>query len=178
MVLKYERFREERGSTTGRLLFRGPRLKMGVTEGEPRTILPDHLGRADYYGNTINNVSVLRLRQGRLFWGTIRIMIRARARHRATCSIGSAPLASWQIVRMRAALPSLACHPPAGATLHGRHVTHTHVHTRARMPTCTPAHRHTPTHVRTNMHAFTQAHTRQHARMHIADKLHALSMLG
>eukprot|EP00878_Enallax_costatus_P047531 GHUV01058372.1.p1 GENE.GHUV01058372.1~~GHUV01058372.1.p1 ORF type:complete len:139 (-),score=7.02 GHUV01058372.1:15-431(-) len=31
----------------GRLVFRGPRLKMGVCEGVPRTIMPDHLGRYD-----------------------------------------------------------------------------------------------------------------------------------
>jgi hypothetical protein len=29
----------------GRLVFRGPRLKMGLTEGVPRTVMPDHLGR-------------------------------------------------------------------------------------------------------------------------------------
>eukprot|EP00879_Flechtneria_rotunda_P028591 GHRR01030762.1.p1 GENE.GHRR01030762.1~~GHRR01030762.1.p1 ORF type:complete len:111 (+),score=11.95 GHRR01030762.1:191-523(+) len=29
----------------GQLVFRGPRLKMGVCEGIPRTIIPDHMGR-------------------------------------------------------------------------------------------------------------------------------------
>ncbi|KAF5835292.1 hypothetical protein DUNSADRAFT_7617 [Dunaliella salina] len=56
VVLKYDRFKEEK-STSGRLLFRGPRLKMGVTEGRPRSIHPDHLGRADYYGTHINNAA-------------------------------------------------------------------------------------------------------------------------
>lgn len=30
---------------TGRLVFRGPRFKMGLSEGTPRCILPDHMGR-------------------------------------------------------------------------------------------------------------------------------------
>jgi len=29
----------------GRLVFRGPRFKMGLSEGAPKVILPDHLGR-------------------------------------------------------------------------------------------------------------------------------------
>lgn len=29
----------------GRLVFRGPRFKMGLNEGTPTCILPDHLGR-------------------------------------------------------------------------------------------------------------------------------------
>eukprot|EP00200_Dunaliella_tertiolecta_P019164 CAMPEP_0202400750 /NCGR_PEP_ID=MMETSP1128-20130828/2982_1 /ASSEMBLY_ACC=CAM_ASM_000463 /TAXON_ID=3047 /ORGANISM="Dunaliella tertiolecta, Strain CCMP1320" /LENGTH=1520 /DNA_ID=CAMNT_0049004399 /DNA_START=82 /DNA_END=4641 /DNA_ORIENTATION=- len=56
VVLKYDRFKEEK-SKSGKLVFRGPRLKMGVTEGCPRSIHPDHLGRADYYGNNINNAA-------------------------------------------------------------------------------------------------------------------------
>jgi len=55
VTLKYERFKEEKTSS-GRVLFRGPRLKIGVTEGIPKSILPDHLGRADYFGNSINQV--------------------------------------------------------------------------------------------------------------------------
>jgi hypothetical protein len=39
------------------LLFRGPRLKMGVCEGVPSTVLPDHLGRADYHGSSINQAA-------------------------------------------------------------------------------------------------------------------------
>eukprot|EP00775_Hariotina_reticulata_P008470 gene8470-8653_t len=38
-------------------LFRGPRMKMGVCQGSPRTIMPDHLGRADYHGASINQAA-------------------------------------------------------------------------------------------------------------------------
>ncbi|GAX79287.1 hypothetical protein CEUSTIGMA_g6728.t1 [Chlamydomonas eustigma] len=44
---------EEHGAD-GRLLFRGPRLKMGVCTGTPSSIIPDHMGRADYLGPCIN----------------------------------------------------------------------------------------------------------------------------
>lgn len=30
---------------SGRLVLRGPRFKMGLSEGPPRCILPDHMGR-------------------------------------------------------------------------------------------------------------------------------------
>ena len=33
------------------------RLKMGVCEGSPRSILPDHMGRADYHGASINQAA-------------------------------------------------------------------------------------------------------------------------
>ena len=33
------------------------RLRMGVCEGVPRAIVPDHLGRADYYGECINSAA-------------------------------------------------------------------------------------------------------------------------
>ena len=46
----------ERTSDHG-LLFRGPRLKMGVCEGSPASIMPDHLGRADYHGASINQAA-------------------------------------------------------------------------------------------------------------------------
>ncbi|KAG1663614.1 hypothetical protein FOA52_009713 [Chlamydomonas sp. UWO 241] len=39
---------------TGELLFRGPRLKMGVQEGVPRSVAPDYTGRADYLGDCVN----------------------------------------------------------------------------------------------------------------------------
>jgi hypothetical protein len=39
------------------LLFRGPRLKMGVCEGLPRAISADHLGRADYHGASVNQAA-------------------------------------------------------------------------------------------------------------------------
>ncbi|KAG1677749.1 hypothetical protein FOA52_001061 [Chlamydomonas sp. UWO 241] len=35
-------------------LFNGPRLKMGVCAGHPRSIMPDYLGRADYLGDAVN----------------------------------------------------------------------------------------------------------------------------
>ncbi|KAI8476209.1 MAG: hypothetical protein J3K34DRAFT_271511 [Monoraphidium minutum] len=38
----------------GALLFRGPRLKMGVCEGVPQSLEPDHVGRADYHGASVN----------------------------------------------------------------------------------------------------------------------------
>ncbi|GBF96164.1 inactive leucine-rich repeat receptor kinase-like [Raphidocelis subcapitata] len=41
----------------GQLLFRGPRLKMGVAEGAPRCVLPDHAGRADYHGAEVNQAA-------------------------------------------------------------------------------------------------------------------------
>ena len=40
-----------------RILFRGPRLKMGVCEGSPASIMPDHLGRADYHGASVNQAA-------------------------------------------------------------------------------------------------------------------------
>ncbi len=41
----------------GRLLFRGPRLKMGVCEGFPSHVGPDDWGRADYVGASVNQAS-------------------------------------------------------------------------------------------------------------------------
>ena len=41
----------------GKLVFRGPRLKMGVCEGAPQKVMPDHLGRADYYGPSVNQAA-------------------------------------------------------------------------------------------------------------------------
>ena len=32
------------------------RLKMGVCEGIPQSVVQDHLGRADYHGDTVNQV--------------------------------------------------------------------------------------------------------------------------
>lgn len=48
---------EEREASTGALLFRGPRLKMGLSEGPPRSILPDNNGRADFYGESVNQAA-------------------------------------------------------------------------------------------------------------------------
>jgi hypothetical protein len=33
---------------SGRLLFAGPRLRMGLAEGAPHSVAPDHSGRANY----------------------------------------------------------------------------------------------------------------------------------
>lgn len=41
----------------GALLFRGPRLKMGVCEGVPQSVEPDHVGRADYHGASVNQAA-------------------------------------------------------------------------------------------------------------------------
>ncbi|GLI65643.1 hypothetical protein VaNZ11_009242 [Volvox africanus] len=41
----------------GRLVFRGPRMKIGLCEGCPRSIIPDHIGRADYHGASINQAA-------------------------------------------------------------------------------------------------------------------------
>lgn len=43
-------FQEERDDR-GDLMFRGPRLRMGLCHGCPRAIVPDHMGRADYHGH-------------------------------------------------------------------------------------------------------------------------------
>lgn len=32
-------------NSRGQLVFRGPRLRIGLCEGVPRTVMPDHLGR-------------------------------------------------------------------------------------------------------------------------------------
>ena len=47
----------EKDDETGTLLFRGPRLKMGICEGSPASIRPDHLGRADFHGASINQAA-------------------------------------------------------------------------------------------------------------------------
>eukprot|EP00775_Hariotina_reticulata_P004238 gene4238-4488_t len=41
----------------GRLVFRGPRLKMGLCQGTPNCILPDFMGRADYHGPFVNQAA-------------------------------------------------------------------------------------------------------------------------
>jgi hypothetical protein len=42
---------------SGRVVFRGFRLKMGMCEGVPKCILPDHVGRADYHGSFVNQAA-------------------------------------------------------------------------------------------------------------------------
>jgi hypothetical protein len=53
-VLNLPGFCEVLDPATGLLLFRGPRLRMGLAEGRPDRILPDHTGRASYYGHSVN----------------------------------------------------------------------------------------------------------------------------
>lgn len=53
-VLNHPGFGEVVHPATGRLLFRGPRLRIGFAEGQPQCVLPDHQGRANYYGTSIN----------------------------------------------------------------------------------------------------------------------------
>lgn len=53
-VLALPCFQPEIDGQSETLLFRGPRLKMGVCEGRPRSIQPDHLARADYHGHAVN----------------------------------------------------------------------------------------------------------------------------
>lgn len=43
-------FEEVLDSDTGQLLLRGPRLRMGLSDGVPTSILPDHMGHANYTG--------------------------------------------------------------------------------------------------------------------------------
>lgn len=45
---------EVRAPISGALLFRGPRLKIGLHNGVPRSITPDYLGRVDYHGSNVN----------------------------------------------------------------------------------------------------------------------------
>lgn len=33
------------------------RMKIGICEGMPRSIIPDHMGRADYHGASINQAA-------------------------------------------------------------------------------------------------------------------------
>ena len=54
-ALKY--WNEEWDESTGELLFRGPRLKMGMCEGQATSVIPDHLGKADYHGASINQAA-------------------------------------------------------------------------------------------------------------------------
>lgn len=43
-------FEEVTDPSTGQLLLRGPRLRMGVSAGAPTSVLPDHMGHANYTG--------------------------------------------------------------------------------------------------------------------------------
>uniref|UniRef100_A0A383WDG8 Guanylate cyclase domain-containing protein n=1 Tax=Tetradesmus obliquus TaxID=3088 RepID=A0A383WDG8_TETOB len=53
-ALSFPGFSEVLDPASGLLLFRGPRLRMGLAAGRPDRILPDHTGRASYYGHSVN----------------------------------------------------------------------------------------------------------------------------
>ena len=50
---------EQGGGADHVLVFRGPRLKMGVSRGVPTSITPDHLGRAEYRGAALDRAAEL-----------------------------------------------------------------------------------------------------------------------
>ncbi|KAI8472451.1 MAG: hypothetical protein J3K34DRAFT_519781 [Monoraphidium minutum] len=56
-LLELPGFGEQHTPDGGTLLFRGPRLKMGVCEGRPRSLVADHAGRADYFGPGVNQAA-------------------------------------------------------------------------------------------------------------------------
>lgn len=56
-VLAHPGFEEVLDPATGLPLFRGPRLRMGLAEGQPNSVLPDHTGRANYYGGSVNRAA-------------------------------------------------------------------------------------------------------------------------
>jgi hypothetical protein len=47
-VLRHPGFEPVTCPDSGRLLFAGPRLRMGLAEGAPHSVAPDHSGRANY----------------------------------------------------------------------------------------------------------------------------------
>lgn len=56
-VLSHPGFEEVLNPVTRQPLFRGPRLRMGLSEGQPSSVLPDHNGRANYHGGSINRAA-------------------------------------------------------------------------------------------------------------------------
>jgi len=52
-ILGLPGFEEVLDPLSGQLLFRGPRLRMGVSEGLPSNVLPDHMGHANYAGRLV-----------------------------------------------------------------------------------------------------------------------------
>lgn len=49
-ILSLPGFQEVTDPITQQLLLRGPRLRMGISEGPPSNVLPDHMGHANYTG--------------------------------------------------------------------------------------------------------------------------------
>jgi hypothetical protein len=56
-ILSHTGFEEVLDPITGLPLFRGPRLRMGFAVGQPNSVLPDHTGRANYYGHAVNRAA-------------------------------------------------------------------------------------------------------------------------
>uniref|UniRef100_A0A383VNF8 Guanylate cyclase domain-containing protein n=1 Tax=Tetradesmus obliquus TaxID=3088 RepID=A0A383VNF8_TETOB len=52
-VLRHPGFEPVTCPDSGRPLFAGPRLRMGLAEGPPHSVLPDHSGRANYSGPSV-----------------------------------------------------------------------------------------------------------------------------
>uniref|UniRef100_A0A383VLE1 Guanylate cyclase domain-containing protein n=1 Tax=Tetradesmus obliquus TaxID=3088 RepID=A0A383VLE1_TETOB len=52
-VLRHPGFEPVTCPDSGRPLFAGPRLRMGLAEGPPHSVLPDHSGRANYAGPSV-----------------------------------------------------------------------------------------------------------------------------
>lgn len=61
-ILDLPGFQEEFDPESGQLLFRGPRLRMGVSDGAPSSVLPDHMGRANYTGKQMQPMGDLHIR--------------------------------------------------------------------------------------------------------------------
>ncbi|WIA30200.1 hypothetical protein OEZ86_000292, partial [Tetradesmus obliquus] len=53
-VLSHPGFEQVLDPASGLPLFRGPRLRMGLAEGQPNSVVPDHNGRANYWGSCVN----------------------------------------------------------------------------------------------------------------------------
>jgi hypothetical protein len=117
-VLDWGEWREVHAPGDGALLFRGPRLRMGVAEGVPRSLAPDCAGRADYYGPAVNLVGSGDFGEGvsagQAAGGSVRALARNGARHLAR---------RRPIMRLTPALPPLVppCphRNPQGGTLLG-----------------------------------------------------------
>eukprot|EP00879_Flechtneria_rotunda_P013105 GHRR01013688.1.p1 GENE.GHRR01013688.1~~GHRR01013688.1.p1 ORF type:complete len:421 (+),score=166.22 GHRR01013688.1:1285-2547(+) len=56
-ILSHPGFEEVLNPETGLPTFRGPRLRMGLAAGQPTSVLPDHAGRANYYGGSVNRAA-------------------------------------------------------------------------------------------------------------------------
>jgi hypothetical protein len=58
-VLRHPGFEPVTCPDSGRLLFAGPRLRMGLAEGAPHSVAPDHSGRANYSVSCFGRLWVL-----------------------------------------------------------------------------------------------------------------------